>query len=71
MPDNSFSKDIFPNIQSKPPLTQLEAIKRRGETAAMPGREAALLSMAGQLQSAGKHCTDLLQAQTCACFSVV
>jgi len=26
MPDHSFSKDIFPNIQSKPPLTQPEAI---------------------------------------------
>ena len=26
MPDHSFSKEIFPNIQSKPPLTQLEAI---------------------------------------------
>ena len=23
---NSFSKEFFPNIQSKPPLTQLEAI---------------------------------------------
>jgi len=27
MPDHSFSKEIFPNIQSEPPLTQLEAIK--------------------------------------------
>jgi len=26
MPDHSFSKDIFPNTQSKPPLTQLEAM---------------------------------------------
>jgi len=26
MPDHSFNKEIFPNIQSKPPLTQLEAI---------------------------------------------
>jgi len=26
MPDHSFCKDIFPNILSKPPLTQLEAI---------------------------------------------
>ena len=26
MPDHSFSKEIFPNIQSKPPLKQLEAI---------------------------------------------
>jgi len=26
---NSFSKDIFPNIQSKPPLMQLEAIASR------------------------------------------
>jgi len=26
MPDHYFSKEIFPNIQSKPPLTQLEAI---------------------------------------------
>jgi len=26
MPDHSFSKEIFPNIQSEPPLTQLEAI---------------------------------------------
>jgi len=25
-PDHSFSEDIFPNIQSEPPLTQLEAI---------------------------------------------
>jgi len=25
MPDHSFSKEIFPDIQSKPPLTQLEA----------------------------------------------
>jgi len=26
MPDDSRRKEIFPNIQSKPPLTQLEAI---------------------------------------------
>ena len=26
MPDHSFSKESFPNIQSKPPLKQLEAI---------------------------------------------
>jgi len=26
MPDQSFSKEIFPNIQSKPPPAQLEAI---------------------------------------------
>ena len=26
MPDHSFSKEIFPNIPSKPPLTQIEAI---------------------------------------------
>jgi len=26
VPDHSFSEDIFPNIQSEPPLTQLEAI---------------------------------------------
>ena len=26
MPDHSFSKETFPNIQSKPPLVQLEAI---------------------------------------------
>ena len=26
MPDYSLSKEIFPNIQSKPPLMQLEAI---------------------------------------------
>jgi len=26
MPDHSFSKDIFPNIQTKPPLIQLDAI---------------------------------------------
>jgi len=29
MPDHSFSKEIFPNIQSEPPLTQLEAISSR------------------------------------------
>jgi len=27
MLDHSLSNDIFPNSQSKPPLTQLEAIK--------------------------------------------
>jgi len=26
MPDHSFRKEIFPNLQSKAPLTQLEAI---------------------------------------------
>ena len=26
MPDHSFTKEIFPNIQSKPPLMQLVAI---------------------------------------------
>jgi len=26
MPDNAFGEEIFPNIQSKPPLMQLEAI---------------------------------------------
>jgi len=25
-PDHSFSEEIFPNLQSEPPLTQLEAI---------------------------------------------
>ena len=29
MLDHSFSKEIFPNIQPKPPLTQLEAISSR------------------------------------------
>jgi len=29
MPDHSFSEEIFPNIQSKPPLMQLEAIASR------------------------------------------
>jgi len=29
MPDHSSRKEIFPNIQSKPPLTQLEAIASR------------------------------------------
>ena len=29
MPDHSFSKEIFPNIQSKPPLVQLEATASR------------------------------------------
>jgi len=29
MSDHSFSKEIFPNIQSEPPLTQLEAIAFR------------------------------------------
>jgi len=29
MPDHSFSKEIFPNIQSKPSLTQLEATASR------------------------------------------
>jgi len=29
MPDHSLREDIFPNIQSKPPLTQLEAIASR------------------------------------------
>ena len=32
MPDHSFSKDIFPNIQSKFPLTQLAAIASRPVT---------------------------------------
>jgi len=32
MSDNSFSKEIFPNIHSKPPLTQLEAIASRPVT---------------------------------------
>ena len=29
MPDHSLSKEIFPSIQSKPPLMQLEAIASR------------------------------------------
>ena len=29
MPDRSISEDIFPNIQSKPPLTQLKVIASR------------------------------------------
>jgi len=28
-PDNSLSREMFPNIQSKPPLMQLEAIASR------------------------------------------
>jgi len=30
MPDHSLSKEIFPNIQSEPRLTQLEAILLEG-----------------------------------------
>jgi len=30
--DNHFSSEIFPNIQSKPPLTQLETLSSRGIT---------------------------------------
>jgi len=29
IPDQSFSKEIFPNVPSKRPLTQLEAIASR------------------------------------------
>ena len=29
MPDHSFSKEILPNIQSEPPLMQLEAVASR------------------------------------------
>jgi len=29
MPDHSFSKEIIPNIQSKPPRTQVEATASR------------------------------------------
>jgi len=29
MPDHSFSKEIFPDVQPEPPLTQLEAIASR------------------------------------------
>ena len=29
MPDHSFSNEFFPNIQSEPPLTQLEVIACR------------------------------------------
>jgi len=29
MPDHSLSNEIFPNIQSEPPLTLLEAISSR------------------------------------------
>ncbi|KAK4817545.1 hypothetical protein QYF61_019502 [Mycteria americana] len=38
MPDNPFSEEIFPNIQSKPPLAQLEAISSR-PIACYPGEE--------------------------------
>jgi len=38
MPDHSFSKEIFPKIQSKPPLMQLEAIASR-PTASYLGEE--------------------------------
>ena len=42
MPDHSFSKEIFPNLKSKPPWTQLEAVRdlsREGqqETLILPG----------------------------------
>jgi len=40
MPDHSFSKEIFPNIQSKPPLTQLEvAAPHCGEAVAAQLKE--------------------------------
>ena len=32
MLDNPFSEEIFPNIQSKPPLAQLEAVSSRPTT---------------------------------------
>ena len=32
MPDHSFSKEIFPNVQSESPLTQLEAIASHSTT---------------------------------------
>jgi len=38
MPDHSFRKEIFPNTQSKTPLTQLEAIASR-PTASYMGEE--------------------------------
>jgi len=38
MPDHSLSKEIFPNIQPKPPLTQLEAMASR-PVAGYPGEE--------------------------------
>jgi len=36
VPDHSFSKEIFPNIQSEPPLMQLEAIKSEPERKRKP-----------------------------------
>jgi len=38
MPDRSFSEEIFPKIQSEPPLMQLEAIASR-PTASYLGEE--------------------------------
>jgi len=40
MSDHSFSKEIFPNTRSKPPVTQLEAILNKAveESISMSGR---------------------------------
>jgi len=35
MPDNSYSKEIFPNVQSKPRLMQLEAMALEAEVHAI------------------------------------
>jgi len=38
MPDYSFCEEIFPNIKSKPPLTQLEAFASHPVTSYLEGK---------------------------------
>jgi len=45
MPDRSFRKEIFPNMLSEPPLTQLEAIASR------PTKTGSIISPSNLLQN--------------------
>jgi len=51
MPDRSFSKEFFPNIQFKPPLAQLEA--QAALRAALPA------PFLARSQAEGSHCSPV------------
>ena len=61
MPDHSVSKEIFPNIQSKPPLMQLEAASPRPVRRHTPahGVPAVVLALPGLAPAPAEHLQEV------------
>jgi len=62
MSDHSFSKEIFPNIQSKPPLKQLEAIEHVSRSFSVEPQETPLPLLI-HFKTEELHAPDMLSSQ--------